>query len=566
MLHPGPPRLRQCPFVSLWSATVVGLVAMSGLAFAQQTGTPLIVPRADNLTQRLAGNVSGWATPQRDLGLVPGTLRMGELALVLKRSAPKERALAQLLSAQQNRASPLSRRWLTPEQFGSQFGAVDADIRTLSAWLRAQGFVVKSLTRGRDLLQFAGTERQVEAAFQTPVHYFDVDGERHWANVRDPQIPGAFAPAVAGIVGLHDFRPRPQHQRVFKGGRMAPGRQPQFNTGPANGYGVAPLDFATIYNILPLWNKGITGSGAIIAIAAQSNINAATPQAFWSAFGAAKNQKIQVIVPPGTSDPGETADDNELEADLDIEVAGGVAQAATIILVPASSAATAATYAIDNNLAPIVSISFGDCEANLTAAENAQVTALYQEASALGITVLVAAGDQGSASCDANATAPAPATQGIAVNGLASTQYNTAVGGTDFNFFGITETAYWGANNPATHADALSYMPEMAWNTSCTNPVLLQWLPSYSSVEALCNDPKNAYSSARQRRRRRLERRFCSAELADWRGGRTVLGLSRTARRSVFRGQWLVRQFVDHVQLHQYDVRPQWLDGGGRWV
>jgi subtilase family serine protease len=487
-MHPRRSHPRRLPRSSLVPA-IAALAAMPGLVCAEQAGGPLISQsiNAAALT-RLTGNISGWATPGRDMGLVPGTLKMDGLALVLRRSTAQQRALEQLLSAQQDVKSPLYHHWLTPEQFGSQFGAADADVRTLSTWLEAQGFAIQSLTRGRHLLHFSGTARQVAAAFHTPVHYFNVSGERHWANVADPELPGALVPAVAGIVGLHDFRPKPQHRSVPAAARSMTGNRPQFNTGP-NGYGVGPVDFATIYNLQPLWNKGITGSGEIIAIAAQSNINVSTPASFWSAFGVAKGQTIRVVVPPGVTDPGEKGDDDELEADLDVEVAGGVAQGATLILVPASSATESAAYAIDNNLAPIVSISFGECEANLTAAGNAQVAAAYQEASALGITVLVAAGDQGSAGCDDSAPSPAPAQQGIAVNGLASTPYNTAVGGTDFNFFGVTESQYWStANATGTNSDALSYMPEMAWNTSCANPTLLQWFPTYATVEAICND------------------------------------------------------------------------------
>jgi subtilase family serine protease len=473
----------------------VAAPALFTSAFAQQSRAPLIVqPVNETARSRLIGNVSARITVEEDVGPTPGTLQMDELAFVLKRSPAQELALAELLSAQQNHNSAQYHRWLTPEQFGSRFGATDSDTRTLSAWLRAHGFVVKPIVHGRDLLQFSGTEAQVQAAFRTPIHFFSSNGERHWANVTDPEIPSAFAPAIVGILGLNDFHPRPQHHRVVPAESATSPLGPQFNTGGAYGYAVGPTDFSTIYNLQPLRNKGITGSGATIAIVAQSSINTSTPPAYWSAFGVTQGQTISIVVPSGATDPGETGDSNEMEADLDVEVAGGVAQNAALILIPSSSALISAEYAIDNNLAPIVSISFGECELNLTTAGNAAVAAMYQKAATLGITVVVASGDQGPAACDVgDDTGPAAAVGGTAVNGLASTPYNTAVGGTDFNFLGVTESQYWGATNvPSTFSDALSYMPEMPWNSSCADSVLLQYLPSYASVEAICNNPSNA--------------------------------------------------------------------------
>jgi subtilase family serine protease len=469
------------------AACGVTLASTVQAVFAQPQPALIVAPVEDGARVRLVGNVSPHAEPARDAGPTPGTMPINNLSLVLRRTAAQERALGQLLAAQQDPKSASFHHWLTPEQFGNQFGPAESDMRALSAWLRAQGFAVRGATRGRDLLQFSGTAAQVEGAFHTRIHYFVTNSGRHWANVTDPEIPRAFAPVVAGVTGLHDFAPIPQHRKVA----TPPTQQLRslFNAG-ANGNAVGPSDFATIYNVRPIWDKGITGNGVTIAIVAQSDVNPATAPGFWSAFGVAKTQTIKVMVPPGLTDPGETRDDNETEADLDLEVAGGVAQAATLILIPSSNAFNSAQYAIDSNLAPIVSISFGECELALGTAGNAALAALFQQAVAQGMTVAVAAGDQGVAACDGgSATTPAPAVSGLAVNGAASTPYNTAVGGTDFNPVGLNAAQYWSAtNSAATFATALSYMPEMPWNSSCANPVLLQVLTAFTTVEAICND------------------------------------------------------------------------------
>ena len=478
------------------SAATVAAAALTlaaGPAWAQsaQPRMPLIVQALDeSVRSRLAGNVSAHAAAAHDLGAVPAALNMNDLALVLKRSTAQEQTLATLIAAQQDPRSAQYHRWLTPQAFGAQFGASAADVAQLSGWLRGHGLSVKSLSHGRNLLRFSGTAAQVEAAFHTQIHYFENGGQRRFANLTDPQVPSALLPALAGVAGLHNFPPAPQHHRASTASVPRIAALPQFNAGNA-GYGVGPTDFSTIYNIAPLRNQGITGSGATIAIAAQSNIDPSVARAYWTAFGVARGQNIEVVVPGGSSDPGETGDNDEAEADLDVEIAGGVAQDATLVLVPSASALGSAAYAIDANLAPIVSISFGVCEADETASDIAEIAAVYPQAAALGITVMVAAGDQGAAACDVGDTSgPAPASHAPSVNGLASSAYDTAVGGTDFNFFGVAASQYWGATNAAgTFADALSYMPEMAWNTSCTNPVLLEWNPSFLNVETICNTP-----------------------------------------------------------------------------
>jgi subtilase family serine protease len=505
MESPSTPRRRKSPYRTLLLASAAALAAHTPVVHAQRAGAPLIVQRIDdaNLT-RLAGNVSGLARPSGDIGSVPASFPLNNLMLVLKRSPAQQLALEQFLKAQQDPHSALFHQRLTPDEFGARFGATDADVQAISAWLQRHGFQVKGLSRGRNVLRFSATAGAVESNLHTQIHFFNVQGERHFSNVSDPQLPSAMAAAVAGIVGLHDFRPKPQLHRLEAQRTSSLLATPQFNAGASNGYGVTPTDFATIYNVKPLLSSGITGAGETIAIVGQSNINTATPKAYWSAFGISKGQSLQVVVPQGMADPGETSDPNEEEADLDVEIAGGIAQSAHIIFIPAVNVLDAIQYAIDQNVAPILSISFGGCEFAQGSSGNAAINALYQQASAQQMTVVVASGDQGSAGCDASGQAgPAPASQGLAVNGLASTPYDTAVGGTDFNYpllkhpplslQDIDFAAYWGPSNTLpTFSDALSYIPEMAWNDSCANPVLLQYLPTYSSVEALCNDPANS--------------------------------------------------------------------------
>jgi hypothetical protein len=331
--------------------------------------------------------------------------------------------------------------------------------------------------------------------------------------------PCPLVPVVTGIRGLHNFFPRPLHrlgQRVTRNAEtgawqrtsatpvksslnplLAPSARPKPLFGTTDTYGdviedVAPYDFATIYNVLPLWRQTtpIDGTGQTIAIAGTSNINLADVAAFRTAFGlptSAPANTPQVIVT--NSDPGDCSNladscfGDLIENTLDVEWSGAVAKGASIVLVT-SAAPTETTdalylsesYIVQNKTASIMNVSYGNCELLLGFAGNAQYSSLWQTAAAEGISVLVAAGDAGSPMCDQGEDAmngvPYAAQFGLAVNGLASTPYNTAVGGTDFNW-GSAAAPYWSTtNSTTTDANALGYIPEVPWNSTCTNPLI----------------------------------------------------------------------------------------------
>jgi Pro-kumamolisin, activation domain/Bacterial Ig-like domain (group 3) len=426
----------------------------------------------NNVRTRLAGNVHPLARAEFDRGEAPPELPMERMLLVLKRSAQQEVALRGLIDDQQNKSSANFHHWLTPQEFGAQFGPAGSDIAAVTGWLRSSGFQVAQPSNGRTTIEFFGTAGAVKQAFQTAIHKYVVNGEQHWANASDPSIPTALAPAVAGVVTLHNF-PRRSNLTVHGTPLAAPAGQnvlPLFTFTPQQTtlYGVGPTDFATIYNVLPLWNAGIDGTGQTIAIVGETNIHVSDIENFRTLFGLpAKDPQIILNGP----DPG--IDGDETEAILDVSWSGAVAKNATIeLVVSASTESTlgvdlSALYIVDNNLAPIMSESYGICEATIGNAGNSFYNALWQQAAAQGITVLVSAGDGGSAGCDDFDTESA-AVDGLAVSGFASTPYNVAVGGTDFDQTALTAPTYWSAtNNATTGASALSYIPETTWNDSC---------------------------------------------------------------------------------------------------
>ena len=81
-------------------------------------------------------------------------MRLDKMVLALKSPAQQQAALDQLVAAQQDLASPLFHQWLTPEEFGAQFGAPGAELAQVTAWLTAHGFTVKRFLQAEEQLCF----------------------------------------------------------------------------------------------------------------------------------------------------------------------------------------------------------------------------------------------------------------------------------------------------------------------------------------------------------------------------------------------------------------------------
>jgi pseudomonalisin len=478
--HPLPAPLRRCTLPLSLLVSFLALAIFSSLlplnlsAQAQSPvdppvpppTLPLFVQPNDRITsfiddeQRvtLRGNVHPLATAKYDAGEVAPGFPMEHMLLTLLPDPEQQDALEQLLDAQHNSESPYYHQWLTPEQFGERFGVSDDDAAQVASWLRNHGMEVEEITAGRRSIVFSGAASQVESAFHSQIHAYRIGNILHHANATDPEIPMALAQVVGGVVSLHDFHSEPMHGSVHK-------PSPEFSSGGS--YYLAPADFATIYDLVPLYQESINGTGQSVAIVARSNIKIADVRQFRTFFGLPANDP-QIIV--NGADPGIWNSNEETEADLDVEWSGAVAKNATISFVVSKSTNSSdgvdlsAQYIVNHNLAPIMSTSFGLCEASLGSSGNGFLNSLWEQAAAQGITVFVSSGDNGAAGCDsASATT---ATHGRAVNGLCSTPYSVCVGGTEFNDTS-NPSLYWSSSNAAgTQSSALSYIPEVVWNES----------------------------------------------------------------------------------------------------
>jgi hypothetical protein len=463
------------------SLLYLSLLTASVPALAQNLAVRSILaaPGDESARVTLVGNTHPLATVRNDAGPAPDSLSMERMLLLIHRSPEQEALLQKLMNNQQSNGSPLFHKWLTPQEFGAQFGVSDEALGQVTGWLSTQGFQVNRISHGRSIIEFSGTAGQVRHAFRTEIHSYVVNGQKYWANNADPQIPAALAPAIQGIVSLHNFPTDSQKRQAALLSSMtaaSPRRaKPEF-TFPANYcasdgncYAVAPADFATIYNVAPLWAAGIDGTGETIAIASGSNIRPTDAHNFRQLFNLPANDPVVFV--DGT-DPG-IVPIEEIFTNFAVQWTGAVAKNATLELVVAQSTAAsrgtdlAAIYIIDNNLASVLTESLVACEDSLGADGNVFYSSLWEQAAAEGITVVIPTGDTGSAACDSSTTETS-AIHGLGINGVASTPYNVAIGGTDFNQSG-SWSQYWNtSNDPTTGASAKSYILERVYNDTCT--------------------------------------------------------------------------------------------------
>jgi subtilase family serine protease len=527
-----------------------------GSALTAQEVAPAIriVDRIDesNLVT-LKGNTHPAANAKNDRGRVSPSLRMTDLILVLSRSPQQQAAFDKFVASQYDSTSPNFHQWLTPEQVGQKYGPSQNDIAAVSAWLASHGLSVDDVPNDHMSIRFSGTAAQVESAFHTEIHNLEVKGVAHIGNMTDPQIPAAVATVVVGVKALHNFFPHPLHHlggqvtrdsetgkwkrnaspsaatqlsspassgSPVRGTATAATARPEFFSNPT-GYiveDVGPYDFATIYNVLPLWNAGIDGTGQTIAIAGTSDIDPTDIATFRSFFGLPTNNTANTpIRVSGNSKPLTVCTDTTgkvpypqnpceqgdlIENSLDVEWSGSVAKNAQIVLVASYPASVSddtlydsENYIVNHSplVAHIMNVSYGQCELANGTGGNVEYYNMWQSAASEGIAVFVAAGDSGSASCD---DGDYFAESGLTVNGLASTPYNTAVGGTDFNWctpdtFFNTEcsaSSYWSTTNNSNGASVntsgpqAGYVRETPWNESCANPLTLKWAQDMANV------------------------------------------------------------------------------------
>lgn len=453
----------------------------------------------------LSGNVPLMANAQYDQGEVSASTRLTHMRLVLSRTPEQDAALTTYLDQLQDKSSANYHKWLTPERFGALYGPADSDVSALVAWLESHGLTVEGVSAGRTNISFAGTVSQVESAFHTSIHSFALGDQLFFSNTGDPQIPTALTSVVKGVAHLNTFKARPLSVRGRPGLldptsnaltpvqtssaiASSPRAMETITSSGKNYLYLVPGDAATIYNtpnstFNANYSSGTSynGSGVTIGIGGDAAIIATPVTNFRSLFLGEASPVAPII----TNVDGVTATTDADEAYLDVELSGGLAPGAKIHYYPSSDLYSGIDQAINENLVDIFSLSFGACELGYTTSDNAQIQSWWKQAAAQGIAVTVSTGDNGSAACDDPSSAT-KAKYGLQVNGLASTAYNIAVGGTDFALTQSNFTTYASTTNSASthYRTALKPIPETTWNDSTSNNTTIGQNVPYATTAA----------------------------------------------------------------------------------
>ena len=512
--------------IAFASATLM-LIATATLV--AQTSAPLVTSRIiqpidENARVTFKGNV------RQDLATVPdlGPVEDGKplhLYLLLQRTTAQQADLDNLIQRQQQVTAPEYHKWLTPQEFGARFGAWPEDIAKITAWLESHGFKIRSVLNNASMIDFAATAGQVRDTFHTELHYFTIRGGTYLANVKDPEIPAALAPVVAGLKGLVKIPAHTNHTPIRQASYDAhtnrwhtvdtagkAGPKPAFDN-PNGDLDVTPQDLYTIYNVNSLFTGGHLAATATVAVIEESDIEYGTVNSttgvasggdvatFRSLFGVPGTLTMHVFHGSGKvtcNDPG--IDPNGIgedgEASLDAEWINATAPSANLIFMscdqsPDQGIFTSEAALIDNNLSDVMSLSYGESELFFVTADYTAQDLLYAQAATQGQSFFVSSGDSGSDSADQNTAGTA--TSGINVSAFAAPMV-TVAGGTDFSDFydsqegGPAQSTYWSASNTTHYGSALGYVPETPWNDSCASSILANFEGGFTGA-GYCASP-----------------------------------------------------------------------------
>jgi subtilase family serine protease len=471
---------------------------------AESGQRPILItqPVDEGRRVRLFGNTRPEANSRTDRGPVPDGLPMDHMLMQLRRAPELEREFNQYIDSLTDKSSPNFRHWMTAAEQGEKYGVAEEDVNAITGWLRSHGFTIGHVYPSRMVIDFSGTAAEVREAFGTEIHYLDVNGEQHFANMSDPEIPEALAPAVVGVVSLHNFRPHPMN---------TPRSQYTFMVQGSTYYALVPADFQTIYNLNPLYTAGTYGQGQTVVVVEDSDTYKNDWSTYRSTFGLSSYGGTLTTVHPNSAgnctDPGTNAAD--IEADLDAEMVTAIAPGATVEVATCTDTSTTfgGLIAIQNLVSAgsppaVISMSYGECEVANGAASNAAFSSAFQSAAAAGVSVFVSAGDAGASACTPlfGIAGDPYALSGVGVTGWGETAYNVAVGGTDFEDLynalegGLPQSTYWNSTNGSNYGSAKSYMPEIPWNDSCASYLIYNF-EGYSApygTSGFCNSSTGA--------------------------------------------------------------------------
>jgi subtilase family serine protease len=459
---------------SRFARTLSGLVVLllvAGLSrlSAQTPRNRVLQAINPNSAIALPGTVNPHVAARYDAGRLGSSTSIGGITLYFQPTPTQQAELDALVKAQETPGSLEYHQWLTPAEYADRFGLSNADLNKIESWIESRGFNIDRVSHSHTSITFSGTAEQVESAFQTEMREYRIDGKLHFANASEISIPAALAGVVQSVRNLNDFRPRPQLRFHAQSASIV---TPAFTTSGGEHF-LTPKDIGTIYDIDPAYSAGYTGTGQSIAVVGQSSISVSDIENFQKAAGLTVQDPTLLLVP--NSGTAAVSSGDEAESDLDLEYSGGIGRGANIYFVyvgnsPNYSVFDALQYAIDNKLSPVISISYGTCETEMSSSSYSTMESILEQGASQGQSIIAASGDEGSTDCfypQGKSGLTTAQQEALAVNYPASSAYATGLGGTEFPAGDVSpsNSDYWESSSGSDVVpSALSYIPEGVWN------------------------------------------------------------------------------------------------------
>ncbi|MGB6677013.1 MAG: S53 family peptidase [Terriglobales bacterium] len=360
---------------------------------------------------------------------------------------------------------PIAKRTiLSRKEFEQSHGAAPESIARVEAFAHEHKLTVKEKSAARRTVILTGTVAAMDQAFGVQLKEYQHPSGNYRGRTGAVHIPSELQDVIEGVFGLDN---RPQAKPHFRRRRGQAGAHAQ-----SAGVSYTPLQVATLYN----YPTGVDGSGECIAlIELGGGYKPADLTSYWKQLKLSKTPTVSsVSIDNGSNSPTGDPNGPDGEVMLDIEVSGAIAPGAKIVAYFADNtdagflnAITTAVHDSTNNPS-IVSISWGGPESSWTGQAMTSMDEAFQAAAAMGVTVCVAAGDDGS-------------TDGV-TDGLnhvdfpASSPNVLACGGTKLVASGnsISSETVWNelANNEGATGGGISdfFTPVPSWQTSAGVP------------------------------------------------------------------------------------------------
>ncbi|HVA89593.1 MAG TPA: S53 family peptidase [Chloroflexota bacterium] len=349
----------------------------------------------------------------------------------------------------------------THEEFEQAHAPAPDTVETVRGYLESHNLSVAAVSSDRRSLSVTGTVADAERAFGTQLHAYEADGRQFRARSGQLAVPAELAPLIEGVFGL-DTRPfaSPHFRRP---------------TGKARGAAVplTALQVAAAYQ----FPSGDGAGQTIGLVELGGGYQDADLQTYFAGLGLATPSVTAVGVQGGQNQPGGDPQGADGEVELDIEVAGAIAPAARIVVYFAKDASEQSFVDVLNaivndatNAPAVVSISWGGPELQATAAARSAMDSALQAGAGLGITFLVAAGDNG--------TADQPGGASVNVDYPASSPYVTGCGGTELVLSNgaVASEVVWNEaarGSGATGGGISAVYPVPAWQQGVSLPASL---------------------------------------------------------------------------------------------